>query len=715
MNIANARFDISRSQRTVLQAIRLHGPISRTELAPLTGLTAQAISTISGKLIDRRLVSAVGRRRGRRGQPAVELAVDRNGTHAIGASVDRDFVTTVLVDFEGSIRARIEHSVSFPTPKEAFQIIEQSVDDLLQQENRKRDDTAGVGVSIPGRRDPGTGRLIAPRNFKSWENVSVDVELEKRVYLPVWFENDGTLMAFGESYYGIGRAYPTFMHVYVGMGLSCGLVVNRLPYRGLTGNAGEIGLMPVPHNLGHLSKHVSPNRAVGVASVGALREWLRVKGITIHDLSELEDHFSRREPWLMEWLEAAANALMPPIVAAKCILDPGAILIGGRLPAPLLDYLLDLIQTKAPAWLEPEGAKLRLLHAMSGIDTAALGAAALVMHEVFSPHIAQSGDRETTRPNGANGAVPAAGSTARNSKTAAKIGANMPNGANAVNQTTRSSSGQEVAAPAIRLFSASSQWILKEQTTFQFNTYHPQGLTRCGEHFFLSSVEVIEPARHGDAPGMGRGHLFRTDIHGALTGHIELGEGDIYHPGGIDFDGTWIWVPVAEYRPYSHSIVYRVDPVSLKKYEVFRTDDHISAVVVRPKKAVLHGFSWASRQLYSWPLDADLKVTEPCKPPIVLGRFAMSPTIAHQDCQYLGDGLAICSGTVDGYGAIDVLDLENNKVINHVPVDFIRSADGFPLTRNPLYMERLGDKFRFYFAPDDKKTILYVCEVGPGE
>ncbi len=709
MNITNARFDISRSQRTVLQAVRLHGPISRTELAPLTGLTAQAISTISGKLIDRRLVSAVGRRRGRRGQPAVELAVDRNGTQAIGASVDRDFITTVLVDFEGSIRARIEHSVSFPTPKEAFQIIEQSVADLLRQEDRNRDDTAGVGVSIPGRRDPGTGRLIAPRNFKSWENVSVDVELAKQVYLPVWFENDGTAMAFGESYYGIGRAYPTFMHIYVGMGLSCGLVVDRLPYRGLTGNAGEIGLIPVPHDLGHLSKEVSPNRAVGVASIAALHESLRVKGITIQDLSELETHLLRREPWLMEWLEAAADALMPPIVAAKCILDPGAILIGGRLPAPLLDYLLDLIQTKAPDWLEPEGAKLRLLHAISGIDTAALGAAALVMHEVFSPHIALSGDRERSRPDGANGAVMATGPTPWKSSTEAK------NGAGPDQPTLRSSSVKAADARAIGLLSGSSRWVLKEQTTFQFNTYHPQGLTRCGEHFFLSSVEIIEPARHGDAPGIGRGHLFRTDIHGALTGHVDLGEGDIYHPGGIDFDGTWVWVPVAEYRPYSRSIIYRVDPESLEKFEVFRTDDHISAIVARPTSAALHGFSWASRHIYSWPLDADLKVTVPGKPPILLGRFAMSPTIAHQDCQYLGDGLAICSGTFDGYGAIDVIDLENNKVINHVLVDFIRSADGFPLTRNPHYAERHGNKLRFYFAPDDNKTILYVCEVGPGE
>lgn len=406
MQKINSRFQISRSQRVTLQAIRRYGPISRAELAPLTGLTVQAISTIASKLIERRLVSVAGRRRGRRGQPSMEFALDRNGTLAIGTSIDHDFVTTVLVDFGGNIRARIEHAVSFPKPKDAYQIIEQSIDELLRQENCNRDNIAGVGVSVPGRRDPRTGRLTAPRNFKSWENINVDVdtELERRVNFPVWFDNDGTSISFGESYYGLGRTYPTFMYIYIGMGLSSGLVVDRLPYRGLSGNAGEIGLMPVIHDHSHLSKAVAPSRAVGVASIAALNELMRVKGIEIRDLNELEEYFSKRENWLMTWLESAAAALTPPIVATQCILDPGAVLIGGRLPAPLLDHLLDSILEKVPNWLEPEGVKLRLLHATSGIDTAALGAAALVLHEVFSPHIGLPERPILGRPNFADSA-----------------------------------------------------------------------------------------------------------------------------------------------------------------------------------------------------------------------------------------------------------------------------------------------------------------------
>lgn len=99
--------------------------------------------------------------------------------------------------------------------------------------------------------------------------------------------------------------------------------------------------------------------------------------------------------------------------------------------------------------------------------------------------------------------------------------------------------------------------------------------------------------------------------------------------------------------------------------------------------------------------------------PIEVIRPAESPVIAYQDCQYLSDGLAACGGHLDGYGAIDIVDLEENKVINHVPVEFARSRKGAPLTRNPLYLECEcdGDGVDIYFAPDDNETTLYIYEV----
>jgi hypothetical protein len=110
---------------------------------------------------------------------------------------------------------------------------------------------------------------------------------------------------------------------------------------------------------------------------------------------------------------------------------------------------------------------------------------------------------------------------------------------------------------AIEHASRSTPWTPVRRLPLDFQTYHPQGFARLGDRLFLSSVEVIEaPQRYPEpvggydrTPGRGRGHLFELSLDGRLLGHIELDEGTIYHPGGIDYDGESLWVPVAEYRP----------------------------------------------------------------------------------------------------------------------------------------------------------------------
>ena len=116
----------------------------------------------------------------------------------------------------------------------------------------------------------------------------------------------------------------------------------------------------------------------------------------------------------------------------------------------------------------------------------------------------------------------------------------------------------------------------------KFTTHHPQGMVKIGEML----VRVVRRG-HGCEPqrfpqlvdgydrdmGEGVGHLFKVDMKGNLLADLTLGEGAIYHPGGIDYDGRYIWVPVAEYRPNSRSIIYRVDPATMKARRCFGFGD----------------------------------------------------------------------------------------------------------------------------------------------
>jgi hypothetical protein len=157
----------------------------------------------------------------------------------------------------------------------------------------------------------------------------------------------------------------------------------------------------------------------------------------------------------------------------------------------------------------------------------------------------------------------------------------------------------EVVAERVQKLTRAVRWQPVAEIPVNFKTHHPQGMVKIGDTFFVSSVEIIVPTKRFPEPkdgydrdtGEGAGHLFKIDAKGNLVGSVKLGEGTIYHPGGIDYDGRHIWVAVAEYRPNSRSIIYRVDPQAMSAAEVFRFADHIGGIVHNTDDRTLHGVS----------------------------------------------------------------------------------------------------------------------------
>jgi hypothetical protein len=283
------------------------------------------------------------------------------------------------------------------------------------------------------------------------------------------------------------------------------------------------------------------------------------------------------------------------------------------------------------------------------------------------------------------------------------------------NETTR----------VFRLLGKNAVWTQLSRTKMNFTTFHTQGLYKIGDAFFVSSVEVLENRVSNGTPtdalydfsidrsaGKGRGWLFKFDGTGALLGKVELTSGDIYHPGGIDFDGRHLWVPVAEYRPNSNSNVYRVDPDTLSAELVFSEADHIGGIVRNRHDDTLHGVSWGSRRFYSWSMRERGR-----RPPKVSpGHWEPNPSfyVDYQDCHYQGIEYMLCGG-VGGYstplgsiafGGLDLVDLRHNRMEHQIPVNqFVDEGSGplpgLSLSHNAFWAEPTGDgKLRFYFMTE---------------
>jgi hypothetical protein len=279
-----------------------------------------------------------------------------------------------------------------------------------------------------------------------------------------------------------------------------------------------------------------------------------------------------------------------------------------------------------------------------------------------------------------------------------------------------------LAAPTLaeRLLSIdrATAWTPAGTIPVQFPTFHPQGMVRIGDVFFVSSVEVKRaPAPDPKQPGgrdagAGVGHLFKVSADGALLDDLILGEGDAYHPGGIDFDGRYIWVPVAEYRPDSHAIVYRVDPRTMTATLVLRAADHIGAVVHDRQTGMLHGVSWGSRRFYDWTLSPTGQASAP---KVVPNRASY---IDYQDCHGLDGRRMLCSGLA-GYrapqgapfqlGGWEIVDLADHRPVWQAPIA-LWAPSGRVMTQNPFFAEATAIGVRAWFMPDDNRSTIYVYE-----
>jgi hypothetical protein len=280
----------------------------------------------------------------------------------------------------------------------------------------------------------------------------------------------------------------------------------------------------------------------------------------------------------------------------------------------------------------------------------------------------------------------------------------------------------------VKQLARANQWRQVATIPVNFNTQHPQGMVKIGDTFYVTSVEIKTPTKrypqlqdgYDRDTGEGVGHLFKFDAKGNLITDLVLGEGSVYHPGGIDYDGKYIWVPVAEYRPNSRAIVYRVDPATMKTEEVFRYGDHVGGIVHNTDDNTLHGVTWGSRRFYRWTLDAQGKVTNAATPPAELRKLNREHYIDYQDCKYAGRREMLCTGLnfytpkKDGpryaLGGLEVVDLTTNQATFQVPFEQWTES-GLPMTYNPVWIETTPTGLRGYFMPEDEKSTVYVYEV----
>lgn len=380
------------NRRIVLETIRRHGPLSRLEISRRTALATQTIANIVQELLERDLAMTGERRQGKRGSPSVDILVNPDGAYSIGVNFDRDRVTGALLDLSGKVHAEARVEIGNATPDTVLPLIASIVEDFLPKVDRGK--LLGVAIGVPGpiHREEREGLL--PPDLVAWRDVVIGQDLEERFGLITFVERNATAAAIGEYWYGVGSKYASFLYVYMGIGLGSALIDKGTIYEPASRLAGKIGYVPVPGEAG-----ANPSRLLKDAySFGSLREHLSRHGIDESDGDSLESLFRSGNPVLLSWLEAASQALAPILYMTECLLQPPAIVFGGRLPTRLTRFVLDRTAEALAKMRTPEQRPVhpRLLCARASANVAALGVATVPLYELLAPDHALLSKEDST-------------------------------------------------------------------------------------------------------------------------------------------------------------------------------------------------------------------------------------------------------------------------------------------------------------------------------
>jgi predicted NBD/HSP70 family sugar kinase len=316
------------NERLVLSLLRQHGALAKSDIARITGLSAQTISVIMRALEQDGLLLRGEPVRGRIGQPSVPMHLNPEGALFLGLKIGRRSTDLVLVDFMGRVRDSRRKTYRYPTPGGIVAFVGEALPELMHVlPATLRPRVSGMGVAMPFQLWNWVQALGAPQaEMDAWRDCDIQADLAAITAMPVYVQNDATSACGAELVFGTGDKPRDFLYFYFGTFIGGGLVLNGQLCLGRTGNAAGVGPMPVQGPDGRM------RRLLEVASLASLADEMEAAGESADHLWEQPDRWQVPENLLERWLTEATEGLASAILSATTLLELEAVLIDGWMP-----------------------------------------------------------------------------------------------------------------------------------------------------------------------------------------------------------------------------------------------------------------------------------------------------------------------------------------------------------------------------------------------
>lgn len=370
----SAILQLASSEQRILDLIRYRGPQSRADLARESDLSPPTLTRVIQQLLERGFVQESDRTHaGLRGKPAQLVQLNPRGAFAAGIALQSEYLEGCIVDMDGGVCAQATLPLHSLDPGLVAPQARDMLSGLMTSAGISAEKLIGVGVSMPGmalgaygsgKRPDHTNDL--PDEFANWKQLDLRAFFTAELGLPCWLENSSKAVALAEMYYGEGRRLANFAVVHLAYGFGGGLILNRRPYRGARGRAGEFGGM-FPY------QGIRPS---GRDLLLYLAERMPSPPRHVRDIvaADIPEHL------LDGWAERVYPCLHDLCRFLAVALDLEAVVLHGLIPDAITHRLADLAKQRVPPTLPHEFAMPEVLVSKMAASSLSIGAASLPLH-----------------------------------------------------------------------------------------------------------------------------------------------------------------------------------------------------------------------------------------------------------------------------------------------------------------------------------------------
>lgn len=361
------------NRRRILNTVRLRAPISRAEIAELTGLDRKSITNFANELLEEELVHEIGTRLNDRGPSSILMELVPDRWCCIGIALHSGYAVGLAVKLPGKIGPT--RRLSYPDSSAAAiaATVKNLVESLWPDPHIH---VCGVGVALPAGIHSASSVVRRSVNLPQLNGLCLPTLLPSSPKCSYKFENSARAKALAEKWFGLGKDRSHFACIDLSDGVGCGIIHNRRLFFNPGDFTGEIGHLVVEPfgricgcgNQGCLEAYVGEKALyASLAEAGCMDE----NGRPVLNSAAAKDVFRQSGAWLGRGIAPLVN-----------VLNPSSIIINGALATHAEEALPTLWETLRRFSLSDCWQDLEVVFsAMPNSD--AVGAACLVMSDIF--------------------------------------------------------------------------------------------------------------------------------------------------------------------------------------------------------------------------------------------------------------------------------------------------------------------------------------------